>query len=556
MQHLQAVSRFRRWVGRVACASLAALLVLMSGASGSYAGGSATYRGPAYSSSLPVAATESKQQSKVWFHDGAWWAVMNHEVDDSMRVFELLPDHSWRVTNAVVTDGATSSIDALSDGGALRVLYQGSRNELRLMRLTYDPADRTYVPDEGFPVTVALSGSAAATIDRDETGQLWVTFMHGRHVWVSHSIGDDATWATPFPLPLAEASVSPRDTTAIIAFPGHVGAMWSDQAAGRYLFAVHANGAPADEWVLEIPVAGAEMSDDHINLKAFGTGRQGRVYAAVKTSRTGRLREDDVPLMLVLVRRPDGEWRATPAGVLADDHSRPIVMLDEANEELYVLAQSPGWGGQIYYKRAPLGDLAFPPGRGEPLVGWPGDSVGDVSGSKDPVTIESGLVVLAASEAPGRRYYHSELALAPGKDPAVPQPRTSQLPPPGHLTASVVGAETIKLSWSAPEDDRWHPASAHTPVSGYAVYRDGVRIATSDVPSYTDTAAKPGVEHRYSVDAVDVISGKRSRRSVQVAVTASTEAPREWKAIYGWSILALAAAVTSSLVRRGRPGRL
>src|SRR5437868_658409 len=41
--------------------------------------------------------TQDKPQSKLWYHDGSWWALM---VTNSgpVDIHELMPDHTWRDT--------------------------------------------------------------------------------------------------------------------------------------------------------------------------------------------------------------------------------------------------------------------------------------------------------------------------------------------------------------------------------------------------------------------------------------------------------------------------
>src|SRR4051812_30929137 len=59
-----------------------------------------TYVGPAFSTVLP--ATRSDNQSKTWFHADAWWALLLGSDGRTTGVYELMPDHTWRATTAVV----------------------------------------------------------------------------------------------------------------------------------------------------------------------------------------------------------------------------------------------------------------------------------------------------------------------------------------------------------------------------------------------------------------------------------------------------------------------
>jgi hypothetical protein len=177
--------------------------------------------------------------------------------------------------------------------------------------------------------------------------------------------------------------------------------LWSDQQSNAFRFAVHRDGDPINEWRAEDALVGLGMADDHINLKHDA---QGKVYAAVKTSQDAA--GPDAPLVGVLVRTPaadgTGRWDFVVAGTVADDHSRPMIMIDHSNRELYFFATAPVQGGDIFYKRTSLASLSFGPGRGGKFV----DSrwvLNDVSGSKQMVNAATGLVALAASGTRGGR---------------------------------------------------------------------------------------------------------------------------------------------------------
>ena len=91
--------------------------------------------------------------------------------------------------------------------------------------------------------------------------------------------------------------------------------------------------------------------------------------------------------------------------------------------------------------------------------------------------------------------------------------------PPSNVTAQRVGGQ-VNLSWSAPAA----PADPDTDdsVVGYAIYRDGQRLAdsyaTTTSTSYTDTAVSDGA-HSYWVVAVDS-RGAQSARVAAQEVTA------------------------------------
>ena len=67
------------------------------------------------------------------------------------------------------------------------------------------------------------------------------------------------------------------------------------------------------------------------------------------------------PGVLLAMRDPRGTWDTTLVGLERDRHARPIVLVDPDAGTIAVAATSPGNGGAIYYKRAPLDRIQFVP---------------------------------------------------------------------------------------------------------------------------------------------------------------------------------------------------
>ena len=75
---------------RQACIGvLAALIAASLFTASARAATPVTYQGPLYPSSVTANPTADKPQSKLWFQDGAWWALMLSTSDSAVHVFEL-----------------------------------------------------------------------------------------------------------------------------------------------------------------------------------------------------------------------------------------------------------------------------------------------------------------------------------------------------------------------------------------------------------------------------------------------------------------------------------
>ena len=304
--------------------------------------------------------------------------------------------------------------------------------------------------------------------------------------------------------------------------------MWSDQGASAMRFAIHRDGTGDSAWTVEDALAGTRMADDHINLKQIAGDSSGQIFAAIKTSQ-GDVASDPqtAPLVGVLVRTPAtateaANWKFRSAGTVADNHTRPIIAIDQTNRELYFFASA---RGNIWYKKTDLDDPNFSsqPGLGETFVDA-NAAVNNATASKDAVTSQSGLVILASSEGQ-KRYIHGEMELADGSPPPPPSDTT---PPsvPTNLSADTT-AGNVKLTWNASSDT--------SGVKEYQVYRGALKIGTATAPttSFTDSTGAPGDTYSYTVAAEDNVGNVSAKSSppLQVQYPQGTPPPPSGGAI-------------------------
>jgi hypothetical protein len=444
-----------------------------------------------------------KPQSKLWYAHGSWWGVLAAAVrtaPQGTRIYKLVSDH-WERTGAEVDPRPDSTGDVLWDGRKLYVASRSPAAPLAVARFSYDRHKGTWSLDDGFPVRLG-TGSESATIAEDSTRTLWVTYTSKRRVWVAHSTGDDRRWTAPFQ-PGVDMRASSDDISAVVAFGSKIGVMWSDQYNDEFHFAVHQDGDADDAWSQEVPSSGLASADDHIHLATIPSASGTQVVAVVKTSL------DDLPAVVptanqieVLVRATDGHWRALPAGTIQDGPTRPILVVDRSNRQLYVVSAS--WGAGIYYKAAPFDRLSFE-GTWRPLMPpsvAPG--IDNPTSSKWAVTSHTGMVVLASAQ--GRhRYFHATLPL-----PRTPAD-TSAPSAPVLLQPQVTSGCEVNLSWTQPTDN--------VGVTGYVVSRDGRYLTTTAETAFTDSTVDCGSTHRYTVSAVDA-AGNKSRGDPSATVTA------------------------------------
>jgi hypothetical protein len=159
-------------------------------------------------------------------------------------IFQLQADHTWRDTGVAVDSRANATGDALPDGDRLYVVSRESASDVRVARFAYDDAAGTYRAS-GTPATIATKKTESATIAKDTQGRLWVTFTNGKRVWVMHTAtGNETSWTAPFTPQVSDVAIDSDDISAVVALPGAVGVMWSDQASSAFASRCTATATP------------------------------------------------------------------------------------------------------------------------------------------------------------------------------------------------------------------------------------------------------------------------------------------------------------------------
>lgn len=398
------------------------------------------------------APTAEKPQSKLWHHGGRWWGVLFDATSGDYTIHRFnWSSNDWTNTGVIVDNRNASHADALSDGDLLYVataLRPGSSSPdstVRFLRYSYDATDERYVLDSGFPVVLHEGPLEAIVIDKDTQGAVWATFTApnpegGRSVYVTHTTTGDSVWVSPYVLPTAGATtLTSDDISAVVVFRSQIGVMWSNQNEDIVYFATHRDGDPDDVWELSPALQGPRYADDHISLKSLQAGPDGEVVAAVKTE----LQDADAPLILLLVLH-EGSWTRHTFGRVADDHTRPLVVVDEESRQVYVFAASPCCsGGSVYLKQSPLDNISFPTGLGTPFIhSSTNPTINNPTSTKQAVNSTTGLLVLAGDDGT-HTYLHNTISLSSSIDTTIDAGPSGVVPKPEasfEFSSSVQGA--------------------------------------------------------------------------------------------------------------------
>jgi hypothetical protein len=366
------------------------------------------YRDFSFSANAVENPTGEKPQSKLWFNDGSWWASMFNRTAEEYRIYRYdRATHTWSDTGTLIDERNSSKADTLWDGNHLYVASVGAQTTntshgARILRYSYDRTTKSYTRDPGFPVTITSGGLETIVLDKDTTGKLWVTYAtQSNRVVVNRTLSNDQTWGTPFVLPVKGTTVAADDISAVVAFDSQIGVMWSNQVDSAMYFATHTDGDPDNVWQgSRTAIQGPNYADDHISLRSLqASDSSGRVFAAVKTSLNDLPNPNpNAPLALLLVRDRAGNWTNHVFGRVGDNHTRPIVMLDEEHRDLYMFATAPCCtGGAIYYKKTSLNNVSFSDGVGTPFIQSPTDTtINDATSTKQNVSSATGLMIMAS----------------------------------------------------------------------------------------------------------------------------------------------------------------
>lgn len=278
--------------------------------------------------------TGEKPQSKVWFHNNTWWAVLPNE--SGTKLWELA-DTKW-VSVLHLSDSTNTRADIRAIGNVTHILlYQGWNT--KLVSVEYDTKKGSYQhwSKRSNQVSIHLEElGETATIDIDTAGRMWLASDDKTEIHIRWSESPYDKWSKPITL---ANGITIDDICVVSTFPnGSVGVLWSNQLTKRFGFRLHVNGTSPDNWLSdEIPASSSAiswkdgMADDHINI---AVASDGTLYAVIKTSYDTQ----GYPLIGLLVRQPNGKWDKLYN--VDDEGSRGIVLLNEEGNCLMVIYSS------------------------------------------------------------------------------------------------------------------------------------------------------------------------------------------------------------------------
>ncbi len=275
--------------------------------------------------------TADKPQSKLWYGDGCWWAILPDSIGPTLwqRTEKGWENHP-EITEKL--QGIPGRADVWAEKEQVTAVGVGdsSLTVFRLIKQTASPNLKwqALVLSELFPPFPA--SIETATISRDGDGNWWVAATAGKQVctWVSSNNGKN--WEDPIVL---AKGIGKDDICIVTPLQGGVAVIWSDQVRDSVSMRMHKDGKPAEVWENEVVIeSGNKTADDHLNTVLTSDGT---LYLTSKNS------VDKVggPQFVFRVRSPKGEWKNIPYTILPNESirpSRPIVVATDDNSYVFV----------------------------------------------------------------------------------------------------------------------------------------------------------------------------------------------------------------------------
>jgi hypothetical protein len=391
-------------------------------------------------------------ESKLWWADGFWWGSMWNDTAGKYHIYRLnWGTQVWEDTGVPLDDRSESRADARFDV-ANNKLYVASH-------WTQDSPGPTGVQAEKGRVYRysynTISKTATMVIEKDNSGRLWTTYVSkpqggDYQVYVNATtragLNRDHRWSTPFSLgdTISVAHVSSSDIASVVNIGDEVAVVWTNQISGTLNFAIHGTGSAIESDWTHYPVTLPFPIDNHLNVKSLESGSSGQIFAATKLQSTPAMTDTD-PLIGMVTRDTGGAFSWHTYSTLKNADTRPLVMIDDENNKVYIFVSGKANGGKLCYKSAtitsPLSNIQFAEGNcGTTFID---DAVYDnfnsATSSKQNVNNTTGIAVLASDDLNGDFYAHNVIGDPP---PVV----TSVLPEPGAIEVST--AATIKATFS------------------------------------------------------------------------------------------------------------
>ena len=330
--------------------SLLVAVLLLGGFRSGFAQGSAI-------SALTTSDHKKSNQSKVFYHDGKWWAAAYDSVKASWFIWRF-DNPAWVKTKALQL-GADNSLDLLMDSATNKLYVISSHPSLsRFRRFSYNAGN--WILDPGFPVQfsgfINPNGNNPISLVKAKNGHLWLFRVNGvSKLQVKVSTNNGATWSANTNIRTLSQT---NGTTDAVAFSdgihNYVGVGYAEApgATSKFGFLRHRDGDPIGSWTDEsaaLTFFGTERAQNEI---AMAVDVNNVIYMFTRTSAGAA----GNPRNTLYRRSAVGSWTpfiVNAIGVLG--WGSPALAIDSENQRLIVMGTNLTTN-VVEYKAGMLGD--------------------------------------------------------------------------------------------------------------------------------------------------------------------------------------------------------
>ncbi len=315
---------------------------------------------PATGEDAPISGTtggyDKPHQNRPFYHGGTWWTAARKSSDGKWYLWKL-SGASWSAELQIDSRGSTRP-DCYVDSPANKLyilLASSSSTGTKILRLSYSGS--AWSIDAGFPVVLSsftFSSESANVFVKAKNGELWAFRYYSGKVDGKRSSDDGVTWSSTFTVKSSLVSAGLCDAVAFSSGgENYVGVGYAENTAtsGKFGFLLHKDGNPDGDWTNEtslMPQFSSALSDDHMSM---AVSPNNEIFFVCKTHPNS----SSAAGIGLLKRSAAGGWQNFTVQV-DGGWTRPAVVIDETNNELYVFGtqEAPPEYGQ--YKKCAIGN--------------------------------------------------------------------------------------------------------------------------------------------------------------------------------------------------------
>jgi hypothetical protein len=308
----------------------------------------------------PIAGTtggyDKPHQNRPFFHAGFWWTAAKKSSDSKWYLWKRYGS-TW-LAELEIDNRKSTRPDCHVDSPANKLyllLASSASSGTKILRLTY--ANGAWSIDAGFPVLLSsfgFAGESGNVLVKAKNGELWAFRYKSSQVDGKRSSDGGLTWSPTFTVKSDLYSSGLADAVAFTSGgENYVGVGYSENTSndGQFGFLLHKDGDPDGSWTdetNEMPQFSKAESDDHISL---AVSQNQEIFFVCKTHPL----TNSAARIGLLKRSAGGGWQNFVVQN-SNDWTRPAVVIDETNNELYVLATEESSPGHGQYKKCEIGD--------------------------------------------------------------------------------------------------------------------------------------------------------------------------------------------------------